>query len=193
MKGERGLSVHVSCWCAENQSDLTYLLQQHRVHTQTIVEEEKRRIRIEKEEQAEREQKEMEEDALRAQRLREFESLAVSGLPSMTRVPVFTISVSLVVLIWVRMLNTGHQAFPLATIAFPVGIMMTHLPLLLKNQQIFILRLCPLLTTPTWIPSNLMQANRLLLIPQPMFILSLMAMTYSTNITVSSRPMTLKS
>ena len=135
----------------------------------------------------------MEEDALRAQRLREFESLAVSDLPSMTRVPVFTISVSLVVLIWVRMLNTGRQAFPLATVAFPIGIMMTHLPLLLKNQQIFILRLCPLLMTPTWIPSNLMQANRLLLIPQPMFILSLMAMTYSTNITVSSRPMTLKS
>ena len=135
----------------------------------------------------------MEEDALQAQRLREFESLAVSDLPSMTRVPVFIISISLVVLIWVRMLNTGRQAFPLATVAFSIGIMMTHLPLLLKNQQIFILRLCPLLMTPTWIPSNLMQANCLLLIPQPMFILSLMAMTYSTNITVSSHPMTLKS
>ena len=78
MKGECGLLVHVSCWCTANQSDLTDLLQQCRAYTQTIAEEEKRRICIEKEEQAEREWKEMEEDTLQAQRLREFESLAVS-------------------------------------------------------------------------------------------------------------------
>ena len=118
----------------------------------------------------------------------------------MTRIPVFTINISLMALIWVRMLNAGCQAFPLATIAFPVGIMMTHLhyrflhqPLLLKNQQTFILRLRPLSMTSTWIPSNLMQANRLLPIPQPTFVLSLTAMIYSANIMVSSHPMTLKS
>ena len=62
----------------------------------------------------------------------------------MTRIPVFTINVSLMALIWVRMLNANHQAFPLATVAFPVGITMTHLhyqflhqPLLPKNQQTF--------------------------------------------------------
>ena len=142
----------------------------------------------------------MEEDALRAQRLREFESLGVSDLPFMTRIPVFTINISLMALIWVRMLNASCQAFPLATITFPISIMMTHLhyqflhpPLLLKNQQTFILRLHPLSTTSTWIPSNLMQANHLLPIPQPMFVLSLTAMIYSTNIMVSSHPMTPKS
>ena len=67
VKGECGLSVHISRWCTANQSDLIDLLQQCRAYTQTVVEEEKRRIHIEKEEQAEREQKEMEEDALRAQ------------------------------------------------------------------------------------------------------------------------------
>ena len=66
VKGERGLLVHVSHWCTANQSDLTDLLQQHRAYTQTVAEEEKRRIHIEKEEQAEREWKEMEEDALQA-------------------------------------------------------------------------------------------------------------------------------
>ena len=67
MKGECGLSVHISCWCTANQLDLTNLLQQHQAYTQTVAEEEKRRICIEKEEQTERERKEMEEDALRAQ------------------------------------------------------------------------------------------------------------------------------
>ena len=69
-------------------------------------------------------------------------------------------------LILVRMLNADHQAFPLTTIAFPVGITMTHLhyrflhqPLLPKNQQTFNLRLRPLSMTSTWIPSNLMQCH----------------------------------
>jgi len=127
VKGERGLSVHISRWCAANQSDLTDLLQQHRAYAQTIAEEEKLRIRIEKEEQAERERKEREEDALRAQRLREFESLAVSDLPFTTRTPVLTIYVSLMAPIWVRMSNAGRLAFPLATVTFHVGIAMTHL------------------------------------------------------------------
>ena len=118
------------------------------MYAQSRAEEEKRRIHIEKEEQAEREWKEREEDALRAQRLMEFESLAVSNLHFATRMKVLTINISLMALIWVRILTAGRQAFPLATVAFHAGIVMTHLhyrslhlPLLRKNQQIFILML----------------------------------------------------
>ena len=68
-----------------------------------------------------------EEDALRAQRLMEFESLAVSNLHFATRMKVLTINISLMALIWVRILTAGCQAFPLTTVAFHAGIVMTHL------------------------------------------------------------------
>ncbi|KAL4070238.1 hypothetical protein V8B97DRAFT_1917935 [Scleroderma yunnanense] len=76
VKGEAGLSVHVSCWCHKNQSNLTSLLQQCHEHVQTVAEEERRRLHLEAEKEAESVCLEWEQDALRMQQLTDWQSLA---------------------------------------------------------------------------------------------------------------------
>lgn len=77
VKGERGLSSHITRWCQKNQSGFADLLQTHRKHAQSVAAEEQRRLRVEAEEQAERDRLEREQDALRAQRLTEYQALSV--------------------------------------------------------------------------------------------------------------------
>ncbi|KAL4065587.1 hypothetical protein V8B97DRAFT_1919727 [Scleroderma yunnanense] len=75
IKGEAGLSVHVSHWCCKNQSNLASLLQQCHEHVQTVAEEERRILCLEAEKEAEREHLEWEQDALCMQRLADWQSL----------------------------------------------------------------------------------------------------------------------
>ena len=81
VKGEHGLSIHLSRWCPKKDSFHDEILRKHREDVDTAVLEAQRRTRLLAEQEQEQIRIQQAQDALRAQRVQEFESMAVSSCP----------------------------------------------------------------------------------------------------------------